>query len=121
MIEKSDGLMALWIELCSKFERAYMTPVDNEFIGRVYDYARWCSRRPPVSDDPGNDPLTCVCCAFFEHVLTIPAARREMYRWFSVADVMASKRVFSHLIGEDDFEKLVAELRAAGPVLAKRK
>ena len=118
MIEQSDGLMALWIELCSLFERAYRTPLDADLIRRIYDFARWCSQRPRVND-PGNDPLTCVCCAFFEHIPTILAARRDMHRWFSVGDVLASKGVFSYLIGDDDFENLVAEMRAAGQASAK--
>jgi hypothetical protein len=112
MIERAEGLMALWIDLCSLFERAYESPVQPDLIRRIYEYAHWCMDRPRV-DDPGDDPPTCVCCAFFEHIPTIPAARKEMHRWFNIGEVLSSAEVFSYLIGQDDFEKLVAELRLA--------
>jgi hypothetical protein len=112
LIENAEGMMALWIELCLLFERAYASPADSDLIRKIYEYARWCCNRPRV-DDPGDDPLTCVCCAFFEHIPTIPAAHRDMHHWFTVSDVLESKGVFSYLIGDDDFENLVSEMRVA--------
>jgi hypothetical protein len=107
LIESSERVMALWIELLMAFESAYREEPQNEsLITRIYSYARWCEIAPR-DNDPGCDPLTAVCVAFYEHIPTIKQARNDMPRWFKRAEVLAARQVFSRHISEQAFEDLV--------------
>lgn len=110
-IEQSHQLMFLWTELQLVFERAYREPTNDDLIRRIYDFARWCEQAPR-DEDAGRDPLTCVCVGFYKHVPTNAAARADMHRWFSVAELLSGRSVFAYHIGEEDFERLVSEIRA---------
>ena len=42
-----DTPVALWIDLFSLFTGAYEnSPVNDDLISRVYDYAAWCFQQP---------------------------------------------------------------------------
>ena len=42
-----DTPMSMWIELSWMLMRAYEEePVNDDLIGRIYDYAAWCFRQP---------------------------------------------------------------------------
>ncbi len=111
LIETSHQLMFLWCELNSVFERAYRPPANEDVIRRIYDFAKWCDTAPRDAD-AGRDPLTCVAVAFYAHVPTNAAARDDMHRWLSVADVAASCSIFSYHIGDEAYEEVLATMKA---------
>src|SRR5690242_6827264 len=90
IVASAEHVMALWIELRWKFKEAYRDPRNDDLIRRIYSYADWCLDAPR-NDDAGQDPLTAVTVAFYEHIPTWPAAREDMPRWFSVEVVAGGK------------------------------
>jgi hypothetical protein len=110
-IDSAPEIMAFWIDAQYAFKRAYeKNPWDDSLIARIYAFADWCAdaRRGP---DAGHDPSTAVVVAFYEDIPTIPAAREDMVRWFTYAEVADSRAVFSYHLSDDEFEKLQGHLR----------
>ena len=102
--------MAFWIEARLAFQRAYeRKPLDESLISRIYSYADWCAnaRRGP---DAGHDPSTAIVVSFFEDIPTIPAAREDMPRWFTYAEVAENRPIFSYHIGEEEYQRLLQHM-----------
>ncbi len=106
-IDSADSVMALWIEIWIAFESAYeASPRNESLIERVYRYADWCSqaKRGP---DAAHDPSTAIAVCFYEHLPNFTPSREDMPRWVSFSDVAQSKEIFSYLIGEQEYGKLL--------------
>ncbi len=107
-IAAAPEIMALWIELSMRFQRAYEAePRDEAFIARVYSFADWCERAPS-GPDAGHDPLTAVVVGFYEDIPRNRAAREDMPRWFKYSTVAQNRAAFAYYIGEEEYEKLLA-------------
>lgn len=107
IITAEDSVMALWIELQSAFEKAYRVDPPNEsLIARIYAFADWCIQAPR-GPDVGHDPLTAVTTVFYEDIPTLKPARDDMPRWFLYSEVAENRRVFSYMIGDEEFDALV--------------
>ncbi len=96
----------LWIELQIAFERAYAEPRNADLISRIYGFADWCISQ---EDEPGLDYHlgTIVCTHFYEHIPEIKAAREDMPQWFTRADVLGSREIFSYIVGEEGFKEIL--------------
>ena len=46
LIEHSESIGMLWVDLWCRFVRAHSDPIDEELIGQIYDYASWCAASP---------------------------------------------------------------------------
>jgi hypothetical protein len=110
-INSADNIMALWIEALYAFEQAYRgNPPDESLIARVYAFADWCMGAPR-GPDAGHDPLSAVMIGFYESIPTFPAAREDMPRWFTYDEVAQSRAVFSYLIGDEEYQRLLEHMR----------
>ena len=110
-IDSANEIMVFWIEARIAFQRAYeQSPQDESLIARIYSFADWCAnaRRGP---DAGHDPSTAIVVAFYEDIPTIPAARDDMPRWFTFAEIAESKAIFSYHLSEIDFQGLLAHMQ----------
>jgi hypothetical protein len=106
-IDAADSVMALWSELWSAFEQAYLAePPDEPLIARIYSYADWCVRAPR-NDDASHDPPTAATVCFYEHVPGFGPAREDMPRWFTYEEVERDRQVYSYLIGEQQYFELL--------------
>jgi hypothetical protein len=110
-IAELEGPMMLWIELGMLFEDAYEAePPNEDLIRRIYELAFWClehGQRHPT--DAGRDLPTCVAVAFLEHIPAHPEARADMPRWFTREEILHMRGIFSYLIGEDEYDRLIRE------------
>jgi hypothetical protein len=103
----------LWIELTHAFKEAYRAPRNEDLISRIYAYADWCCSQPQgttAEDDLG----TCVCACFYEHIPESPEALEDMPRWFTRSDVLTMKEIFSYMVGEEGFERILLAYQRAG-------
>jgi len=81
-------MYGLWLWLTSAFADAYTkVPPNDALIGRVYEYAKWCSNQPRGSCAE-NDLLTCVVACFDEELPRIELAMKDMPRWFTRDDLV---------------------------------
>lgn len=96
----------LWFEILEVFEAAYeQEPWDEATIRAVYGFATWCVMQPggkTADDDLG----TCVCVCFYKAIPRHPEARKDMPRWFTLAELEVSRQVFSYHIGDASFREL---------------
>ncbi len=104
---EGENASHLWHILWESFAEAYKTPRNEDMIQRVYAYCRWSLGQPAgttAEDDPGS--IISVC--FFESIPTLPEAVDDMPRWWSRSDVVATKEIFSYMVGEEGFAKILA-------------
>lgn len=73
-------------------------------IRRVYEYCSWCLAQPME-----EDLARCVVDCFFELIPTLPEAGEDMPRWWSRSDVVATREVFSYLVGEEGFARILVQ------------
>jgi hypothetical protein len=97
----------LWFDLRDAFEAAYrVVPRDEGMIRRVYEFADWCLEQPQgrkADDDLG----TCVTVCFYEHIPESPEALADMPRWFKRQNVLEMREVFSYMVGEEGFRRVL--------------
>jgi hypothetical protein len=75
------NMYALWGWLTLAFADAYsQSPPRDDFIGRVYTFAKWCCSQPR-GITASDDLFTCVVVCFAEHLPQMPAAMADMPRW----------------------------------------
>jgi hypothetical protein len=95
VIDSAWNPMSLWIELLGMCEEAYKKQ-NEDLIGRIYKFANSCWH------SPNDDFVNAVACAFYEHLPTSPALRRDMPRRFGRADFRELRDVFCyHLTAEE--------------------
>lgn len=101
--------MALWSDLYLKLENAYREqPINENLIGRIYDYAAWCLQQPQTKDRESDLP-DAVAIGFIED---LPRDRRvagDLYRWLSVETFEGCKVLFRYHLSEDEYQKLHRE------------
>lgn len=101
-----DSPGMLWIKLRSAFERAYEEPINEDLIARIYAFADWCVAQVDEPDLDFHLP-TIVCTHFYEHIPELKPAREDIPRWFSMADVLSSREMFSYMVGEEGFQEIL--------------
>jgi hypothetical protein len=108
-IEKCEGIRVFWIDLWVDFESAHEAPMDEVFIEKVYDYARWCfyyAHNPKIT--------FAVARHFYGYLPTEPLIRREVPKWLKPGDFEGFREVFRYQIGDDDLERFSREYYEAG-------
>jgi hypothetical protein len=113
--EQAGNVMRLWIDLWFPFTEAHTTPVDEELIGQIYDYASWC-----WTESRSYHSQTAVACAFYEHLPLEPKVREQIAKWISV-DLFEGLKVYCTLLLRHTFFRRVGRqpsvartLRAVG-------
>ncbi|MGZ8920267.1 MAG: DUF7674 family protein [Limisphaerales bacterium] len=93
--EEAENPMALWIELLSSCEEAYANN-NEDLIRRFYEFARWCWK------SPSDEVRSAVACAFYEHLPTRPAMRRDMPRRVGRAAFAELREVFGYHLSPEE-------------------
>jgi hypothetical protein len=122
LIDRFDGVdspYSLWHELTSAFTHAYKEPRNEDLIRRIYEFADWCCSQPECKS-ADNDLGTVVCCCFYEHIPESPEALLDMPRWFSRSDVLSMKPVFSYMVGEEGFHRILDAYNKSASFLNKK-
>ena len=111
LIEEQTGPTDLWIELSHQLVKEYdRQPIDEERIGRVYDYAAWCAVEPDTGD-PERDPSRAVAVGFLED---LPLNRRvadDLHRWISAEAFAGCEALFRCALSEQEYQRFAANFR----------
>ena len=102
---EDDREGALWFGLLTEFEAAYeKSPIDEDFIRRVYEYAWWCL-------DPalGEDMVSAVVIYFFEQLPTNEAVRRDLPSRMTREEFLGVKELFRYNLTEEEYEAFIKE------------
>ena len=111
-----DKPFDIWVNLRDLFEKAYTYPYNEADIRAIYEYAEW-SCKQPQGDSAENDLLTVVAVGFYEYIPELPAAIKDLPRWFKLDEILAMKEVLSYRVGTDGFHQLIK----AFPLSQRRK
>ena len=108
LIEEETGPMGLWIELRYKLVRTYdKRPLNEEFIGKVYDYASWCLTQPSTGD-AFTDPSSAAAVGFIEDISQDQRMSDDLYRWMSAETFDDSESLFRYRLSDEEFERFAA-------------
>lgn len=112
LIQKQPNAMSLWIELTITIGTAYAEdPVNEERVGRIYDYAVWCLKQPRT-DSAETDLSTAVAVCFIEHIPLHQRVSDDLYRWMSVDSFDGFENLFRYYLDNDQYKKFSDEFHA---------
>jgi hypothetical protein len=99
-----DTPVALWIDLDYLLHTAYEEqPVNDDLIGRIYDYASWCLEQPETegseTDLSGNVAFCLIdSIAFEKH------ASDDLYRWMSSESFDGFEELFRYHLSPEQYK-----------------
>lgn len=105
IIGNAETPYLMWIALWSEFEKAHDDPMDEAFIGGVYDYAQWCIA------EGGEDASGAAVVSFYEELPTVSAVRRAMHRWMPIEVFEGMKDVFRYNLSTEQYAQFLHEFR----------
>lgn len=110
LIEQQPDPMSLWIELFFELKRAYEEPIDDDRVGKIYEYAGWCLKQPST----GNAETDVYSAAAVGLLETIPLDQRvlhDLYRWMSAETFNGCERLFRYHLSDDEFQNFAHDFR----------
>jgi hypothetical protein len=106
LIEEQSGIVALWIELYDALEAAYEEqPLNDELIGKVYDYAAWCVSQPQDQGADVEDPSSAAAVGLIESIPLDKKISDDLYRWFSIETFEGCESLFRYHLSDDEYRK----------------
>jgi hypothetical protein len=112
LIEEQTAPMGLWIELYIKLVSAYdQQPIDEERIGKIYDYASWCFKQPGTAD-PKTDPSSAVAVGFIEDIPMDHRISDDLHRWMSAETFDGCENLFRYTLSDSEFERFAANFHS---------
>jgi hypothetical protein len=88
--------MALWIDLDYLLHTAYEElPVNDDLIGRIYDYASWCLDQPDTQGSKTDLSGTIAFC-LIESITFEKQASDDLYRWMSSESFLGFEDLFRY-------------------------
>lgn len=105
------GIHGLWSDLYLQFLRAYdPSPVNDDLIGRIYDYASWCFSHPQTSD-PSVDLSSATAVGFVENLPLDQRVSEDLYRWLSVETFEECKNLFLYHLSEEEYRSFAGQFQ----------
>jgi len=100
------GPIGLWTDLHLALAGAYQTtPINDELIGRIYDFAAWCFRQPETGEVE-TDLSNAAAVGFIESLPLDQRVSDDLYRWLSVETFEGCESLFRHHLSEEKYRKL---------------
>ncbi|SRR5260370_39602282 len=104
LIDRSQSVGMLWVDLWLIFVDAHQPPLDEATIKSVYEFASWCMAKS------GNaDIETSTICHFYEDLPTEPFVRRELSKHMTRQDFLGMIEVFKYHLSSDEHDSFVRE------------
>ncbi len=96
--------MSLWIELEALCERTFESrPHDRDVLAAIFTYARDCL------EWPNQDVQTAVALAFYQDVVTNPAAREHLHEWISRDEFRDLANLFAYHLSEAELARFAVD------------
>jgi hypothetical protein len=107
LIQTSESVGMLWVDLWLRFMDAHHDPVDDETIRGVYEFARWTWK-----ESRSEEMATSTCCHFYEHLPTEPLVRARLRRFMTRDEILELAEVFKHHMSQDEHREFMREFSA---------
>jgi len=99
------GPGGLWIDLYYALTSAYEErPVNDDLIGRIYDYADWCFKQPDTGD-VNTDLSSATAVGLVENLPLNQAVSEDLYRWVSMETFEGCESLFRYHLSDKEYEK----------------
>ena len=108
LIQRSESVGMLWVDLWFQFLDAHREPVDEETIRGVYEFAKWT-----CMESRDAEIATSTCCHFYEDLPTSPLVRERLLRFMTREDVMGLAEVFKYHLTEEEHREFMREFGTA--------
>ena len=106
LIEEQSGIITLWVELYNALEAAYdERPINEELIGKVYDYAAWCVNQPQDQGAGVEDPSSAAAVGLIESIPLNKHISDDLHRWLSVETFKGCEALFRYHLSDDEYRK----------------
>jgi hypothetical protein len=105
------GPSGLWIDLYAALVSAYdEQPINEDLIGRIYDFAGWCFAQPGTKDIE-TDVSNAAAVGLFENVPLDKRVSEDLYRWISTETFEGCKNLFRYLLSEEEYSAFSSQFR----------
>jgi hypothetical protein len=112
LIEQEPSPLSLWIELYMVLVRAYdQEPINEEQIGKIYDYAAWCLRQPNTGNND-TDPSSGVAVSFIEDIPLNQRISEDLHRWMSAETFDDCESLFRYMLNDEQFQNFSASFHS---------
>ena len=104
LIEESESVGMLWVDLWLIFVAAHRPPVDESTVKGIYEFASWC-----LTDSDSDEICNSTICHFYETLPTEPLVRQELPKHMSREDFIGMKQVFEYHLTAEEHELFMNE------------
>lgn len=109
LIDHESSPLSLWIELYQVLVNAYdQQPINEDRIGKVYDYAAWCLKQPETRNKE-TDPSNGVAVSFIEDIPLDQRISDDLYRWVSAETFDDCESLFRYVLNDEEFKRFAAD------------
>jgi hypothetical protein len=104
LIQRSESVGMLWVDLWFRFVDAHREPVDEETIRGVYEFAKWTCK-----DSRSDEIATSTCCHFYESLPTEPLVRAQLRRFMTPEEILGFSEIFKYHLSEGEHREFMQE------------
>ena len=104
LIQHSENVGMLWVDLWFRFVDAHREPVDEETIRGVYEFAKWTCK-----DSRSDDMATSTCCHFYESLPTEPLVRAQLRRFMTREEILGLAEIFKYHLTPEEHQEFMRE------------
>jgi hypothetical protein len=108
LIQRSESVGMLWVDLWLRFVDAHSEPVDEDTIRGVYEFAKWT-----CTESRSDEMATSTCCHFYEHLPTEPLVRERLSRFMTREEVLQLDEIFKYHLTPDEHREFMREFSVA--------
>ena len=99
------GPAGLWNDLHYALTTAYENhPVNDDLIGRIYDYAAWCFQQPETADAETH-LSSAAAVGLIESLPLDQAVSEDLYRWLSMETFAGCESLFRYHLSDEEYRK----------------
>jgi hypothetical protein len=116
LIQRSESVGMLWVDLWLLFLGAHRAPVDEETIRGVYEFAKWA-----LTESNNDSIVSSTLCHFYEYLPTKPDVRARMSQFMTQEEVLGLANIFRYHLSPDEFREFMSDwMRSDGKHCGKR-
>lgn len=82
-------------------------PINEDRIGRIYDYARWCLSQPQTRD-LNTDLPNAIAVGLIESLPLNQRVSEDLYRWLSMESFQGFENLFRYHLSDEEYQTFFA-------------